>query len=134
MMDTMHIDTQTKADQIYDAFNDIGMYDDACEALGINCVWILAEGANLIQCAPLTRFVGSNDNHFVLTVAFHGGYEYRAEGRILRSYDGQSYTITNADGTFDRYELVSYVTSYAAAHHLHGERLPDWLRCFREIF
>lgn len=133
MTDTMHISTQTKADQIYEAFCNIGMYNDTCEALGIACTWSLAEGASIIQCAQLARIVGSTDDRFDLTVTFPSGYEYRAEGRILRSHDGRSYAITNADGRFDRYELVCYVTSHAAAHHLHGERRPDWLRCFREI-
>lgn len=138
MIDTMHIDTQTKADQIYQAFCDGGYYADVCDALGIDCVWTLAEGDGCVQCARLTRFVGSPDNRFALSLSFPNGFEYRVSGTVIRPYDDAQLYAIDAVGdplmsSLDRFELVAYATAHAAAHFHHGERRPDWLRCFREI-
>ncbi len=134
MIDTMHIDTQTKAEQIYQAFCDVGSYSDVCDALGIDCVWTLAEGGSFVRCEQRTRFVGSSAERFVLTIAFPDGYEYRVSDRLLRYSGAPRYMISDIPmPSFDRSGLVAYATAHAAAHFYHGERRPDWLRCFREI-
>lgn len=135
MTDTLYIDTQTKADQIYDAFRDAGSYGDVCAWLGLDSFWTIAEGGTMVQCELSTRVVETKKDTFALTLAFEGGFEYRVSGILLRYSDAPRYMISDSPlPSFDRRDLVAYVTSQAAAHHLHGERRPDWLRCFREIF